>query len=264
MGARRVEALSAKCADISIVEHVHDSVARIKVTALDERGLRSQVVHQHFGGVRHGILIVDLLAGENRRFVDVRRNESRPRNELAPDHVDCVRLEQHIARRRDHHRIEDVVVELVVADRRGDDRRDCRAREHPGLERAREEILRYGIDLRADHCRRDRVPTADTSGVLRCDGGDRGRPEHAESLKCLQVGLDPGSAARVGARDGERNLHKRKMRRDRLRRIINRQTESGYWSWRGGGDGGNDRILALNEWKLRVSEPSDASVLGGS
>jgi hypothetical protein len=57
-------------------------------------------------------------------------------------------------------------------------------------------------------------------GVLRCDRCDRGRPEDAEALKCLQIRLDSGAAAGVGARDGERNPHKPKMRREGSRRIV--------------------------------------------
>jgi hypothetical protein len=39
-------------------------------------------------------------------------------------------------------------------------------------------------------------------------------------LKCLQIRLDSGAAAGVGARDGERNPHKPKMRREGSRRIV--------------------------------------------
>jgi hypothetical protein len=43
--------------------------------------------------------------------------------------------------------------------------------------------------------------------------------EDAEAKERLEIGLDAGAPAGVGARDGERYLHKRKMRRWNRRRI---------------------------------------------
>ena len=54
-----------------------------------------------------------------------------------------------------------------------------------------------------DHIGGDRVHRRDADRVLSSDRGDRRHPVHAGGRKCLEIGLDAGAAAGVGAGDGE-------------------------------------------------------------
>ena len=100
-------------------------------------------------------------------------NERRPRDEVAPDHVDSILLEQDITGRRDHHRIEYVVLQRVVTNRGGNARCDARIGQHSGLECTRNKILHDRIDLRPDEIGRQSFPPAHAASVLRCDCGNR-------------------------------------------------------------------------------------------
>ena len=175
--------------------------------ALDEHRLGSHVLHQRLCRVRHRIFVDDLLAGKNCCFVEIWCNERRLRDEVAPDHVDSIPLEQDITRGRHHHRVEYIVLQRVVTNRGGNARRDTGIRQHSSLECARNKILHDRIDLRPDEIGRQSFPPAHAASVLSCDCGNRRCSEDAESLKRLQIRLDAGAAAGVGARNCQRYTH---------------------------------------------------------
>ena len=65
------------------------------------------------------------------------------------------------------------------------------------------QLARDGGELPLHHVERNRVDPAHPLCVLCGDCHDDARPEHAELVERLEVGLDAGPASRVGARDGE-------------------------------------------------------------
>ena len=69
--------------------------------------------------------------------------------------------------------------------------------EHADLDRVDADVARHGPDLREYHLGRDVVDRGDPNRVLRGDRGDRRHPVDAAGGKGLEVGLDPGTAARV-------------------------------------------------------------------
>ena len=76
--------------------------------------------------------------------------------------------------------------------------------EHAQLDRADAKIIEAGIDLRAQEFQRRHVYRGHAAGVLRGQRGDRGQPVHAVRGKGLEVGLNAGAAAGIGAGDGQR------------------------------------------------------------
>src|SRR5262249_48184469 len=58
-----------------------------------------------------------------------------------------------------------------------------------------------------DHRGRDRMNRVHTPGILSRECDDDGGAEDTVLMKRLEIGLDAGAAAGVGARDSQRNLH---------------------------------------------------------
>ena len=88
-----------------------------------------------------------------------------------------------------------------------DGRHDVGRSQHAALDRGRPQISRHGVDLLAHESRGERLPGRNAERVLRGDGGNSAGAENAELMERLEVGLDPGGPAGVGARDGEGYPH---------------------------------------------------------
>ena len=80
------------------------------------------------------------------------------------------------------------------------DRLDQRAREeHPGLRRVDADVVEDRVELRAHELRRQLVDRGDADRVLRRQRDEHRRAVRAGGGERLQVGLDAGAAAGVGA-----------------------------------------------------------------
>ena len=75
--------------------------------------------------------------------------------------------------------------------------------QHADLDGIDADVFHHGVDLRAQHVGRHAVDGAHALGVLRGDGGDGRHAVAAQRAEGLEVGLDAGAAAAVGAGDGE-------------------------------------------------------------
>ena len=162
-------------------------------------------------------------AGERDRLVEVRRHDGRERKETRDQRVDRVVEQQLRARARDHHRVDDERHAALMQEVR--DGVDDRLREqHPRLRGVDADVVEDGVELRADEVARQLVNGRDLLRVLRGQRDERGRAVHAGGREGLQVGLDPGTAARVGRcdRQGARNGRGSSLRRhdpDQVRRV---------------------------------------------
>ena len=78
--------------------------------------------------------------------------------------------------------------------------------EHPCLGRVDADVVEDRLELGGDEVRRNFVHRGHTDSVLRRKRNDRAHPVAARGGERLQVGLDPGAPARVGARDRETTL----------------------------------------------------------
>ena len=90
-----------------------------------------------------------------------------------------------------------------------------RWRHHADLDRADLEIGKNRVDLRGDEFRRHVVDRGHALGVLRGQGGDHRGAVDAKRGERLEVGLDAGAAAGIGARQGDRDRRHRCCRRAR-------------------------------------------------
>ena len=86
----------------------------------------------------------------------------------------------------------------------GDGLDDVNPAEEAGLDRRRAVVRQGGVDLRGNHLRRQEVDGGHARAVLGGDGGDGAHAVDAgaEGGPRLQVGLQTGRAAGVGAGDG--------------------------------------------------------------
>ena len=116
---------------------------------------------------------------------------------------DRVGGEQAVARGRDHHGIEHDVLRRPARQSGGDDVDAGGLRHHANLDGADGEIGKHRIDLRCNEFRRHIVDRVDPLGVLRGERSDDRRAIDPERGKCLQIRLDAGGAAGIGARDGD-------------------------------------------------------------
>ena len=81
---------------------------------------------------------------------------------------------------------------------------DRAGEEHPRLRGVDADVVRHRVELRADERRRQLEDRVDADRVLRRERDDRRHAVGAGGGERLEVGLDPGAAAGVGARDRER------------------------------------------------------------
>src|SRR6266545_827280 len=117
-------------------------------------------------------------------------------------------VEERVPGRGNHHGIQDVVGEPVTRDGRRRRFDDLSGAEHPALDRIGREVGGERVELLRDELGGERLPRVHTGGVLRGDRGDHARAEDTELMERLEVGLNPGAAARIGAGDGQRDSHR--------------------------------------------------------
>ena len=117
------------------------------------------------------------------------------------------RVEQHRPALGDHHRVDHDRGLPHLVQCLGD-RFDRRlVEEHPDLDRVHAEIGGHRPDLVEDHLPRNRLHGDHLAGVLGGEGDDRRGAVDAAARERLQVGLDPGAAAGIGARDRDRHWY---------------------------------------------------------
>ena len=140
--------------------------------------------------------------GEDLGLGDVRREDKGERNQLRDQGLLGLLADQRHPPLGHHHRIDDELLDPVLADLPGHDPDDLRSGQHPRLGRIDPDVGRHRIELRRDELRRHVVDAVDPEGVLGGERRDDAHPESAEDRDRLQIRLDPRPAA--GIRSGDR------------------------------------------------------------
>ena len=179
-----------------------DGLVPGQVPALHERGASAEVEDRP-RGVREITRGLDRQTREDACFMEVWGHHGGQRDELAPDRILGLAIEETVTARGNHHRVEHVVGQPMFIDRLGHGLHQCHACEHAGLDRVRRNVRGYGPNLFADHLLGNHVYGGDLERVLSRHGGDRATAENAERMERLEVGLDAGSAPAVAASDCE-------------------------------------------------------------
>ncbi len=179
-----------------------DGLVPSQVPALHEHGSSTEVEDRP-RGVREITRRLDRQTGEDVCFMGVRGHDGRQRDELPPDGILGLAIEEPMSARGDHHGVEHVIGQSMLLDGEGHALHQRGAPEHAGLDRVRWNVRGYGLDLLADHPLGDHVHGSDLERVLSGHGGDRATAENAERVERLEVGLDAGSAPAVAACDCE-------------------------------------------------------------
>ena len=112
-------------------------------------------------------------------------------------------LQQRIARRGDHDRIENDVPDRVRGQRPPYGADEFRRVQHPDLDGVGADVVQHRPDLPRDKLDRHGMNTRNTHRVLIYNSHDGRCAEAAAGRKGLQIGLDPCTAAGVAARDGQ-------------------------------------------------------------
>ena len=174
------------------------STASLAVAAGDDHRRRAELVR----AARPARAAAPLAPGERLRLGQVRRHDRREREQPLDERLDRVVLEQPRARARDHHRVDD---ERHADARRGSRRpsRSARARRASPSSPRRRRCRRRPRRAARDELRRQLVDRVTAERVLRGERDEHAHPVAAGGGERLQVGLDAGAAAGVGAGDRE-------------------------------------------------------------
>ena len=126
------------------------------------------------------------------------------RHQKTLQRVDRRRFDQRRAAFRDHDRIEDERhLRRPLGEHRGDGLDHRGIVQHAGLDRVGPDIVEHDLDLLPDEFGRDRQYPENAERVLRRQRRDRRGGETVEHRHGLDVGLNAGAAARIGAGDDQ-------------------------------------------------------------
>ena len=179
-----------------------DGLVPGQVPALHERGASAEVEDRP-RGVREITRGLDRQTREDAYFMEVWGHHGGQRDELAPDRILGLAIEETVSARGNHHRVEHVVGQPMFIDRLGHGLHQRHACEHAGLDRVRRNVRGHSPDLLTHDLLGNHVHGGDLKRVLSRHGGDRATAENAERMERLEVGLDAGSAPAVAACDCE-------------------------------------------------------------
>ena len=186
----------------AVEEQIHDLVP-LRMAAGDDDGSAAHLMDL----VRRRARVLDrsdAAAAQHFGLGDVRGDHRASRQQLRPEHLEPIVVQQASAAFRDHHRVDDHQRQVQFLDRRGNGFDDRRRREHADLGGVQGDVAGDRFDLRRDEVGRQRQHLDHADRVLRGDGGNRARPVDTQGRERLEVGLDPGAAAGVAAGDGQR------------------------------------------------------------
>ena len=177
-------------------EVVHRALA---VAAGDEHGRRAERVQ--LLGQHAPILGLDLA--ERLCLVEVRRDDGREREEPRHEGLDRVVLEQLRTAGRDHHRVDDERDAAARARKSATVSMIGREKSMPVFAASTPMSEKTASSCARDELRRHLLHGGHADGVLRGQRHDRAHAEAAGRGERLEVGLDAGAAAGIGARDGQ-------------------------------------------------------------
>ena len=153
------------------------------------------------GGVFHLGEVFDFSGFENiSRFFRIGGDDLGQREEALDERVSRVGREQAVAAFGDHHRVEHDASDRMCLELFGDDFDDVDRGEHADFRARYGQVRTHGVELRRDEVGRRAVHPLYAHGVLRRQRGDDRGAVYAECAESLEVGLDPGAAARIRAR----------------------------------------------------------------
>src|SRR5439155_10788708 len=162
---------------------------------------------QGAAGVLHFVRGAHVCTGEDPCLVEVRRHERRQRNQSPGDQLLRLARQQPVSGGRHHDGVEHVVGEPVPLNPGGDGLDQLGVAEHPAFDRGGRQVLGDRVELAGDQRGGQCLPGEHPRGVLGGDGAHHARPEDAELMKGLEIGLDAGPAPRIRAGDRQGDSH---------------------------------------------------------
>jgi hypothetical protein len=184
---------------LSVSEDIADPISR-RVTSFD-KGRASTELDQSARCILLFGCRPDLSSGEDRRLLEVGRDDVAERKEITSERADPRRRQQDGAARRKEDRVEDDVSRPVSREtfRHRPDVRGVT--EHSDLHGGRSEIGKDRVELLADEAGGEGLDRHDSPGVLSGTGGHDRRAVNAVSREGQKIRLDAGAAPRIGTGD---------------------------------------------------------------
>ena len=175
-----------------------------QVPAFEQHGRRSQF-QQGLGLARELIGLGNGMPHQPGRLIQIRRDQTRPWEQLAHQHRHGLVRNEFVAAGGDHHRVKHHVGQAVVIHGPGHDLDHLGRVQHANLDGVHADVLDHRLDLRLQERGRHGMNALHADGVLRGQGGDRAHAVAAQRCKGLQIRLDAGATAAVRASDGEQS-----------------------------------------------------------
>lgn len=169
------------------------------VSPFDDHRCRAECVDLHCG-FADPPLRIKRQAGERFRFGDIRGDDQGQLEQVGSQRLDSGGVDQEVSGAADHHGIDDQILDFPALELAGDGAHDVGRRQHSGFGGVDSNVLRNCFDLERHVLGGNVGDAGDSDGVL---GGDRCDGAHAvnfQGRESLQIGLDAGAAAAVGAR----------------------------------------------------------------
>mmetsp|Transcript_1702 Transcript_1702/g.4422 ORF Transcript_1702/g.4422 Transcript_1702/m.4422 type:complete len:276 (-) Transcript_1702:42-869(-) len=191
---------------VPVVEHVHRR-GPLEVAALQQHELRPKLVQ-----LRRRLLHL-LHRGhgpppqQHGGLVHVGRDDGGEWEEVRDHDGAHAVLRERVAAGGDEHGVHHQRRRAVPLQRGGHRADNVRAGEHACLHRARADVAQHAVHLLRHKRRLHREHALHALCVLGCERGDGGHAEDAVGEERLEVSLDAGTPARVGAGDGQGARH---------------------------------------------------------
>ena len=171
------------------------------MTALNQ-GCATKAAGEEHGSILLCALGIDLVVEQRHSLGNVGGDDRCQREQAAGECLGGILGNQARARGGDHDGVDDHVRCVPGAQAVGDDFDNLDRRNHADLDGAWADIVKDSVNLRGYDIWRDILHGGDAQCVLRCNGGYGRLGIQAVRRDGLDVGLNAGTAAGIGSRDG--------------------------------------------------------------
>ena len=201
MRVRRVDPLVAVTLFDAVRRvQVFGQFGSLQMPGLEQHSARA-LLYEPAGSTREVVFGANFQSGQILSFRNIRRYESRQRENMAQYRLDGRLGDQAISRRSDHHGIHHDMPDPVLPDQAGRLGDYLLRGKHPQFHRIDPYVFQHGIDLSCDYVCRNGIHSAYALRILNRHGRYGGHAVAAAGRDRFQIGLNAGSASAVRAGD---------------------------------------------------------------
>ena len=192
--------------DVAMV--VQQIVRAVRQMAAFHENRRTSLRCNDFRRFQHLLAVRDVVAmGQHHGFRQVRRQNPRHRQQDADQRLLRRRLQKTMARRRNHHGIENDVREFIVLQTFRHRFDNLHVRQHADFDGVRPDVRKHAVQLFCDKFARNGQDPLHARRVLRRQRRDDGHAVNAMRRHGLQIRLDSRAAAAIRTRNRQNCFH---------------------------------------------------------